>query len=164
MYQNAKTHIKHHLQRNRITLSKTSIFSVFGLVTQKTKKNHVKYHIRGNEKDIARICIMGVFELKFNKTKTYELHSIDYKKSANLFFFHIVRYENGIMHAKNIILRKETIFTEFRVFMSVLCTNTLKSIESTLYAKIKQCQKLLFSVFLTTYVPKTSYLEYFCAS
>ncbi len=62
----AKKNAKQILQRNRITLPKTSIFSVFEVVTQKNAKIYAKYPVWLKEKTLRGVCVMSVFELLMN--------------------------------------------------------------------------------------------------
>ncbi len=64
-YQNAKTHAKHSLWKNRITLPKTCILSLFDHVTLKYMQ---RTQCLGNEKTLQETCIMSVFKfLKYQK-------------------------------------------------------------------------------------------------
>ncbi len=54
---------KHPLWKNRVTLPKTTIFSVFRFVTYKNAKMHPRYRIWENDNTLRKTCIMGVFEL-----------------------------------------------------------------------------------------------------
>ncbi len=67
-YQNTKTHAKKALWRNRITLPKTCILSLFDHV--KTLKNMQRTLCLGNERTLRETCIMSVFKfLKYQKAK-----------------------------------------------------------------------------------------------
>ncbi len=54
IYQNAKTHAKHPLWRNRLTLPKTCILRVFDHVTSNNTLIHAKNPMSGKRKDIRR--------------------------------------------------------------------------------------------------------------
>ncbi len=53
-YQNAKSHAKHSLWKNTITLPKTCILCVYDHVTYENTEIHVKTSMFGKRKDITR--------------------------------------------------------------------------------------------------------------
>ncbi len=74
IYQNDKTHAKHpFFLKNRITLPKTCILSVFDHVTYKTLKYMQRILCLGNEGTFRETCFMSVFKFfKYKKAKTHK--------------------------------------------------------------------------------------------
>ncbi len=69
-YQNAKSHAKHPLWKNTITLQKTCILSLFDHVTLKYMQRTI---CLGNEWILRETCIMSIFKfLKYQKPKTHK--------------------------------------------------------------------------------------------
>ncbi len=72
-YQNAKTHAKHLLWRNRIKLPKTYILRVLIMLSIKTLKYIQRTLCLQNERTLREMCIISVFKfLKYQKVKTHK--------------------------------------------------------------------------------------------
>ncbi len=108
-YQNAKTHTKRPLLRNRKTLPKTCALSVFQLVIFKIFKIYVKDPISGNETTFPETCCFITF--KHSKHLTLE------KKIWKILY-----------------IGKQNFMTKFFLcVLSLLRTETLKCVETTHY-------------------------------